>query len=119
MANAERGEVVVKLGSEEWVVRPSFDFICGVEEATGRSILELVENIRSIRLTDIVLIIHEGIKSTKPALPPTKAVVGALAVKAGVTKLLPVAANILSAALGVGTDDDEEPPQGNVGAPSA
>ena len=38
MANAARGEVVLKLGGERYVLRPSFGAICEIEAALGASL---------------------------------------------------------------------------------
>jgi hypothetical protein len=64
-ANAERGEIVLKLEGEDYVLRPSHEAIMAFEELTGRGLYELATDAinRKLRLTETAQIATECIRS--------------------------------------------------------
>jgi hypothetical protein len=64
-ANAERGEIVLKLEGEDYVLRPSHEAIMAFEELTGRGLYELATDAinRKLRLTETAQIATECIRA--------------------------------------------------------
>ena len=46
MANRHRGEVDFKVGDKTYTMRLSADAICQLEDATGNSVLTLIERLK-------------------------------------------------------------------------
>lgn len=65
MANRFRGEVDITLGNEVYIMRPTFQALCEIEEKTGKTIFALLEEISSqnLLLRAIPKIIQPAIKA--------------------------------------------------------
>lgn len=72
MANELRNEVTVELAGQNILLRPSFGCLLEIESRTGKSIMEIVEQIGSNALTisDIIIVFEEGTKAAES--PQTK-----------------------------------------------
>ncbi len=56
MANKERGEVTLALGGESYVLVPSFEAVCGVEERIGTNLFEFGRRIEVAQVSAVELI---------------------------------------------------------------
>ena len=60
MANALRGQVTIKLGDKEFLLKPEFEVLANLENALGRSIYGIItdlSNFKTSKLGDIALVI--------------------------------------------------------------
>jgi hypothetical protein len=65
-ANPHRGELAVELGGRSYTLRPDFEALAAIEEQTGHSVLDLVDQIqrgKMLRLMDLAVIVAEGVKA--------------------------------------------------------
>ena len=64
MANQYKGEVKGKLGDKERTFRLTFEGIVNIENRTGKSILEITNNMAQNKysLQDVVIVMHEGLQ---------------------------------------------------------
>lgn len=66
MANRPRGEIPIKLNGQDYTLRPTFQCLNSIADRTGaNSIILLSRRMASgdIRLTDMAIVIQEGIKA--------------------------------------------------------
>ena len=72
IANKYKGEIKQRLGDKERVFRLTFDSIVNIESRTGKSIMDITNEIalNKYSMKDIVVVLHEGLISSgiKPAL---------------------------------------------------
>jgi len=63
MANKQRGEVNIKIGDKEFVMRPTFEALCDIEDRVGMGIPELIMRLTAgdVRLKYVLPVIHAGI----------------------------------------------------------
>ena len=61
--NQYKGEVKGNLGGEERTFRLSFESIVNIEEKTGKSIVELTQDMSVAKYSfkDLLIILHEGL----------------------------------------------------------
>lgn len=71
MANNHMGEITLKLDGVDYVLRPTFEAMAQIENQTGQGVLLLTNKLiaGSARLTDIAIIIAEGIKASDNKIP--------------------------------------------------
>ena len=108
-ANKYKGEIKQRLGDKERVFRLTFDSIVNIESRTGKSIMDITNEIalNKYSMKDIVVVLHEalitsGIKLTQPA-------VGDMIMQTGLVKSSLIAANILTTIF-TGESEDEDSP---------
>jgi len=60
MANTARGEVALQLGGETFVLRPTFEAACEIEDAVGASLYEVGRRLEQVEITarDLVGFAH-------------------------------------------------------------
>lgn len=70
--NKLRGEVEIELAGEKWTMRPTFEALVNIEGKLNKSIPEITRAHRagSVRVTDIVVIIWEGLIAANGGKPP-------------------------------------------------
>ena len=64
MHNPERGEVTVRLGGEDHVLRPTFQALCEIEAATGEKLVPLVQAFAAGRYgaRDLAIVVTAGLR---------------------------------------------------------
>ena len=109
IANKYKGEINQRLGDKERVFRLTFDSIVNIESRTGKSIMDITNEIalNKYSMKDIVVVLHEalitsGIKLTQPS-------VGDMIMQTGLVKSSLIAANILTTIF-TGESEDEDSP---------
>ena len=109
IANKYKGEIKQRLGDKERVFRLTFDSIENIESRTGKSIMDITNEIalNKYSMKDIVVVLHEalitsGIKLTQPS-------VGDMIMQTGLVKSSLIAANILTTIF-TGESEDEDSP---------
>jgi hypothetical protein len=67
VVNKARGEVELEVGGRSYVLRPSFETLSAIEDATGKGAMDLILSIRSTTITmkDIVVILWIAAKGSK------------------------------------------------------
>lgn len=84
MANPHKGEVEFKVGEKSYTLRLSADAICNVEEATGKGVLVLLEQLNkkeTVTMGLVRLFLWAGLKEHHPEIDIKTA--GELIVDAG------------------------------------
>ena len=109
-ANKYKGEIKQRLGDKERVFRLTFDSIVNIESRTGKSIMDITNEIalNKYSMKDIVVILHEGLISSGIKL--TQPSVGDMIMKTGLVKSSLIAANLLTTIFtGEDKEDDDSP----------
>ena len=110
IANKYKGEIKERLGDKERVFRLTFDSIVNIESRTGKSIMDITNEIalNKYSMKDIVVILHEGLISS--GLKLTQPSVGDMIMKTGLVKSSLIAANLLTTIFtGEDKEDDDSP----------
>ena len=96
IANKYKGEIKQRLGDKERVFRLTFDSIVNIESRTGKSIMDITNEIalNKYSMKDIVVVLHEGLISSGIKL--TQPAVGDMIMQTGLVKSSLIAANILT-----------------------
>jgi hypothetical protein len=108
-ANKYKGEIKQRLGDKERVFRLTFDSIVNIESRTGKSIMDITNEIalNKYSMKDIVVVLHEGLISSGIKL--TQPAVGDMIMQTGLVKSSLIAANILTTIF-TGESEDEDSP---------
>lgn len=71
MANANRGEVEITLAGDSYTLRPSFQALCEIEEATGMGIAALLRRYGdgAFGVRDVAAVLWAGIRATDRQAP--------------------------------------------------
>ena len=109
IANKYKGEIKQRLGDKERVFRLTFDSIVNIESRTGKSIMDITNEIalNKYSMKDIVVVLHEGLISSGIKL--TQPSVGDMIMQTGLVKSSLIAANILTTIF-TGESEDEDSP---------
>ena len=109
IANKYKGEIKQRLGDKESVFRLTFDSIVNIESRTGKSIMDITNEIalNKYSMKDIVVVLHEGLISSGIKL--TQPAVGDMIMQTGLVKSSLIAANILTTIF-TGESEDEDSP---------
>ena len=96
--NQYRGEVKGNLGGEERTFRLSFESIVNIEEKTGKSIVELTQDMSVAKYSfkDLLTILHEGLLGTGKKF--IKESVGDMIMQSGIIKSSETAGIVLASA---------------------
>ena len=96
--NQYRGEVKGNLGGEERTFRLSFESIVNIEEKTGKSIVELTQDMSVAKYSfkDLLTILHEGLLGTGKKF--VKESVGDMIMQSGIIKSSETAGIVLASA---------------------
>ena len=83
MANKARGEVALRLGGETFVLRPTFEAVCEIEDAVGASLYEVGRRLEQAEITarDLVGFAHACV--TRAGYPIDRERLGAMIVENG------------------------------------
>ena len=83
MANTARGEVALRLGGETFVLRPTFEAVCEIEDAIGASLYEVGRRLERAEITarDLVAFAHACV--TRAGYSIERERLGALIVETG------------------------------------
>ena len=109
-ANKYKGEIKQRLGDKERVFRLTFDSIVNIESRTGKSIMDITNEIalNKYSMKDIVVVLHEGLISSGIKL--TQPAVGDMIMQTGLVKSSLIAANLLTTIFtGEDKEDDDSP----------
>jgi hypothetical protein len=110
VANKYKGEVKERLGDKERVFKLTFDSIVNIEQRTGKSIMDITNQIaiNKYSMKDIVIVLHEGLIATGSKL--TQPSVGDMIMQSGLVKSSMIAANLLTTIFtGEQSEDDDSP----------
>ena len=96
--NQYKGEVKGNLGGEERTFRLSFESIVNIEEKTGKSIVELTQDMSVAKYSfkDLLIILHEGLLGTGKKF--IKESVGDMIMQSGIIKSSETAGIVLASA---------------------
>ena len=96
--NQYKGEVKGNLGGEERTFRLSFESIVNIEEKTGKSIVELTQDMSVAKYSfkDLLIILHEGLLGTGKKF--VKESVGDMIMQSGIIKSSETAGIVLASA---------------------
>jgi hypothetical protein len=98
MSNIERAEIDIIIGGKSYVMRPSFNALCEIEQSVGKSIITLLISFdqRGILLKEIIYIIKAGLKAS--GIKPPKDLEYCL-YQQGYSNIIPVIYNFLKSGL--------------------
>lgn len=91
MANKYKGEVVIKIGEQEFVLKPSYEAIATIEETTGKSLPALMDMFSTdggAYLKDVVAVIWGGVVGSMGDKAPSLSEIGELVVEHGIMQLV-------------------------------
>lgn len=116
MTNAVRGEVAFAAGDRTFVLRPTFEVLCAIEDRLNTGVIELAERIAQRRhgVRDIGAVLFEAAHAADPAV--SQAEIEAAVADAGLRAATLAALNLLARALG---GPDPEKKAGQSAAPAA
>lgn len=99
-ANRLRGEVAIRLGGRDYVLRPTFQALCEIETRTGRGIVALARRTAAgdVGVAETAAIVTAGLRAAGE--PATFDTVGRLILEAGLAACVPAVTAFLTAALG-------------------
>jgi hypothetical protein len=102
MTNKNRGEVLIKLAKNEWILRPTFQAICSIETELEKSIIDVIANLtkNNLTLSDSSVIIFYGMQAYEKH-NFTKEEIGKLIFNAGIINILPKLIKFLEYAVGL------------------
>jgi len=95
MANQYKGEIKGKLGDKERTFRLTFDSIVNIENRTGKSILEITNNMAQNKysLQDVVIVMHEALQGAGGKF--IQSAVGDMVIKTGLLKIAILCSEVL------------------------
>jgi len=90
MANRQRGEVTITLDGKEYVMRPTFEALCEIEDKLDAAIPDLIMLFKdgNIRLKHVAAIVWGGLWGYDKNQAPTFSQVGELISKTGLINIL-------------------------------
>lgn len=96
--NPLRGEIALRLGGQDFILRPSFAALAESEALAGCGLVALARRFLdgSYRLNDVVAVLVPALKAAQGVPVPD---VGALVLDRGLLAVAPVCAALLAAAL--------------------
>ena len=95
MANQYKGEIKGKLGDKERTFRLTFDSIVNIENRTGKSILDITNNMAQNKysLQDVVIVMHEGLQGAGGKF--IQSAVGDMVIQTGLLKIAILCSEVL------------------------
>jgi len=95
MANQYKGEVKGKLGDKERTFRLTFDSIVNIENRSGKSILDITNNMAQNKysLQDVVIVMHEALQGAGGKF--TQSSVGDMVLQTGLLKIAILCSEVL------------------------
>jgi hypothetical protein len=90
MANDQRGEVSLKLGGKEYILRPSFEALCELENRLNTTIPQLIVDLQTgiVSIKALATIIWAGIWGYDKDRAPTIIEVGEMVVSDGMINVI-------------------------------
>ena len=113
MANQYKGEIKGKLGDKERTFRLTFESIVNIENRTGKSILDITNNMgqNNYSLKDVVIVMHEALQGAGGKF--IQSAVGDMVMKTGLIKVAVLCSQILMTVFtGEKTEEDSPLVQG-------
>ena len=113
MANQYKGEITGKLGDKERTFRLTFESIVNIENRTGKSILDITNNMgqNNYSLKDVVIVMHEALQGAGGKF--IQSAVGDMVMKTGLIKVAVLCSQILMTVFtGEKTEEDSPLVQG-------
>jgi hypothetical protein len=110
MANNVRGEAEFAAGDRTFVLRPTFEALCAIEDRLDTGVIELAERIAQRRhgVRDIGAVLFEAAHAADPTV--SQAEIEAAVARAGLRAATLAALNLLACALG-GPDPEKKDDQ--------
>ena len=95
MANQYKGEITGKLGDKERTFRLTFESIVNIESRTGKSILDITNNMAQNKysLQDVVIVMHEALQGAGGKF--TQSSVGDMVLQTGLLKIAILCSEVL------------------------
>jgi hypothetical protein len=95
MANQYKGEITGKLGDKERTFRLTFESIVNIENRTGKSILDITNNMAQNKysLQDVVIVMHEALQGAGGKF--TQSSVGDMVLQTGLLKIAILCSEVL------------------------
>ena len=95
MANQYKGEITGKLGDKERTFRLTFEGIVNIENRTGKSILEITNNMAQNKysLQDVVIVMHEALQGAGGKF--IQSAVGDMVLQSGLLKIAILCSEVL------------------------
>jgi hypothetical protein len=95
MANQYKGEIKGKLGDKERTFRLTFESIVNIENRTGKSILDITNNMgqNNYSLKDVVIVMHEALQGAGGKF--TQSAVGDMVIQTGLLKIAILCSEVL------------------------
>jgi hypothetical protein len=102
MHNKNRGEVSIEFPSTTITLRPTFQALCEIEAAAGKSIINMLSNfaIQQLRISEIIVIIKAGKKAYDNTLLNNDQITELIESK-GIINILPDIVKFLRNGLGI------------------
>lgn len=90
MANQERGEINLTLGGKEYVLRPTFEALCEMEDRLGITITDLIMEFAAgkVSIKKVGTVVWAGIYGSMGDKAPTLREVGDMLVKDGMMTVI-------------------------------
>lgn len=106
--NSERGEIAIRLGGQEIVLRPTFEALVEIEQQLGQGLVALARRMatRDIGLRDAAVIVRASMVDDKPPL----AEVGRRILDQGLVTLVGPLAGFIAGALSGGAQPNPQVP---------
>lgn len=107
-ANKFRSEIEIDLAGQKFNARLSLDGIVRVEQALGRSIIQIAQRLSATEMTvgELIVILLQGIRGGGNDVNEKK--IKDLVSDAGLISAMAVAGEIVVAAIGVGDDEGKD-----------
>ncbi len=90
MANTERGEITVILSDKEYILRPTFEALCDLEDRTKKPITQIMQQLfqGELSIKVLAIIVWAGIRGSMGDKSPTLDEVGNMMVEDGIFKVI-------------------------------
>ncbi|MHA1835998.1 MAG: gene transfer agent family protein [Candidatus Odinarchaeia archaeon] len=90
MANSQRGEVSIKLSGETYIMRPSFEALCELEDVLGTTLPQLVIDLQTgnVSLKKVTAVIWSGIWGYNKDKAPSMVEIGEMVVNDGMLNIV-------------------------------
>ena len=102
MVNKNRGEVAIKFGNKQYVMRPTFHALSSLETELNRSIIDVLLQFSESKpkLLEIVAIIYYGVQAYSVEVLDREKI-GELICEAGIVNIMPKIFEFLENGLGI------------------
>ncbi len=109
VANDIAGEITIKLGEKEYVLRPAFSALRKLEVLSSTGIIALTQRLSAmdIRIADVAAVVWAGILGSKIKDPPSYDEIGEMILANGMASYIKPVADFLTKAVTAGRVEGE------------